>query len=401
MDKITNFEYLNTNIAIYKRQRSNLYQTRFKLSKSNIWIRKSCKTSDKAEAITTSWKLLYEYEAMEKHNLPITTRKFKTIALEVIKQLQTEIDNGTAKVIFKDYIAVLNNYLIPFFGKFDMASCKNEFNNFDSYRLAKHNRNTISKSTIKTHNAALHRVYQLAKEQGYITKIPKLKNNGTKTKSRKAFSNVEHNAIIKKLRHWYKKIQFGNQHKNYKTSNKNRTKMMRQLLYDYVLVISNCGMRHGTETSNLKWKDIDFYIDYKTKKKYLRITVNGKIGERVLIARDVATAYIERIKNRDAELANYTLEELFDLKLDKHVFRLANGTKVSSENLSDCFRYFLKQNGFAEKPLYAWRHTYCTYSISKGISEEIVAKNLGTSVRMLDAHYNQITSEMNAEILSS
>ena len=103
LDKIKNFEYLNTNIAIYKRQRSSLYQTRFKLSKSNKWIRKSCKTSDKAEAVTTAWKLLYEYEAKEKHNLPITTRKFKTIALEVIKQLQTEIDNGTAKVIFKDY----------------------------------------------------------------------------------------------------------------------------------------------------------------------------------------------------------------------------------------------------------------------------------------------------------
>ena len=36
--------------------------------------------------------------------------------------MQTELDGGSGKVTYKDYIRVINNYLIPFFGKYDIAN---------------------------------------------------------------------------------------------------------------------------------------------------------------------------------------------------------------------------------------------------------------------------------------
>jgi len=36
--------------------------------------------------------------------------------------MQTEIEGGSGKVTYKDYIRVIENYLIPFFGKYDIAN---------------------------------------------------------------------------------------------------------------------------------------------------------------------------------------------------------------------------------------------------------------------------------------
>ena len=36
--------------------------------------------------------------------------------------MQDEIDAENAKIIYSDYIRVINKYLIPFFGNYDVAS---------------------------------------------------------------------------------------------------------------------------------------------------------------------------------------------------------------------------------------------------------------------------------------
>lgn len=83
----------------------------------------------------------------------------------------------------------------------------------------------------------------------------------------------------------------------YKTGRKQRTRNIRELLRDYVLILANTGMRHGTETANLKWNNIEEF-KAKDNKKYLRIWVNGKTGKRELIARHSVSNYLKRIQNR-------------------------------------------------------------------------------------------------------
>jgi integrase len=37
------------------------------------------------------------------------------------------------------------------------------------------------------------------------------------------------------------------------------SKIMRELLRDYILILANTGMRHGTEAQNLRWKNISTF----------------------------------------------------------------------------------------------------------------------------------------------
>ena len=64
-----------------------------------------------------------------------------------------------------------------------------------------------------------------------------------------------------------------------KTGKSRRSHMMRELLRDYVLILANTGMRHGTEAINLKWRHIDWFINRKGE-RFLQMTVDGKTGNR-------------------------------------------------------------------------------------------------------------------------
>ena len=72
---------------------------------------------------------------------------------------------------------------------------------------------------------------------------------------------------------------------------------MRELLRDYVLILANTGMRHGTESYGLKWKHISFHTG-KNGRRYLMMNVNGKTGKRELVARHNVAGYLQRIHAR-------------------------------------------------------------------------------------------------------
>ena len=55
------------------------------------------------------------------------------------------------------------------------------------------------------------------------------------------------------------------------------------LLRDYILILANTGMRHGTEAENLCWKHISLFEDKGLK--YLEMSVTGKTGRRDIICR--------------------------------------------------------------------------------------------------------------------
>lgn len=83
---------------------------------------------------------------------------------------------------------------------------------------------------------------------------------------------------------------------------------MRTLLRDYILVLKNTGMRHGTEALGLKWKDITFVT--KDKEKYLQLTVTGKTGRRTLIANHHTETYLHRLQLRQPTLAKLSEAKL-------------------------------------------------------------------------------------------
>ena len=124
--------------------------------------------------------------------------------------------------------------------------------------------------------------------------------------------------------------------------------------------------------------------------------MNGKTGQRILVARPRCKGWFKRIHTRAEDLQAFTFEELIDKGVDEFIFRLADGTR--SINLHQTFRKLLNDAGLQKcrntdknRTLYSLRHTYATFGLVKGIDMHKLAVQMGTSMGMLEKHYSHLT----------
>jgi integrase len=376
-------------VVLYKRERSGVWQCRYKLEDKR-WRRKSTGETDSVKAGKAALRIYYEGEVKRENKLPINNKRFGGIADAVVKQLEGELAGGGGKSVYHSYIFAINKYLKPFFGKHDIASITPVLlQKFDVWRTQEMGR-VPKASTLTTHNSALNKVFDYAEMRGWLTPAvrPRLTNRGKKSEARPAFTLKEYKSLVGKLPHWIRKART------------EKSRQMRELLRDYVLVLANTGIRHGTEAMNLKWRHIDWHR--KGNDRFLRLTVSGKTGTRSAIARHDTETYLRRIQLRFPAIADKSFDALIDAKVDQYVFRLESGQRTNS--LNQTFEVLMQDTGLAvgatsekNRTLYSLRHTYATLALMDGISIHELAKQMGTSVAMLEKHYSKITPELVAE----
>ena len=383
-------------VVLYKRGRSNKWQARVKIGKGkNSWKRFATGEHDPKTASEIACDKYDEMKFKVKNGLPAETRQFKKVAELAKEELQQELDDGYGKIIYSDYIQAINKYMIPFFFNKHIDCIDHKvLLEFDKYRAEVLGR-LPAKSTISTHNSALKRVFGIAVRNKWVSEyqVPALVNNGDKNQvnRRPYFGREEYRVLRQQL------AKFSN------TGRKQLTKDLRTLLRDYVLIIVNTGMRPGTETDSLKWNDISEFQG-NDGVKYIKMIVSGKTGERELIARDNVKSFLKRIALCFEELKDLKYEDL--IKRNELVFRLRNGDKPKRSSLNDSFKQCLDQCGLlynskdSKRTLYSLRHTYATFELLKGRSIHILAKQMGTSVLMLERHYSHLIPSMSAEELS-
>lgn len=154
----------------------------------------------------------------------------------------------------------------------------------------------------------------------------------------------------------------------------------RQLLRDYVLILANSGLRVG-EANNLKRRDIDPFKDDHGRRNY-RMIVRGKTGERDVIPRAITTKYIERLLARRP-----------NIKADDWLLAMSDGSQVIT--LIDQLNVVLKlagieRNSFGDKyTLYSLRHFYATQALNNNLPIYAVARNMGTSVKIIETYYGK------------
>jgi len=183
-----------------------------------------------------------------------------------------------------------------------------------------------------------------------------------------------------------------------------KTREMRELLRDYVLILVNTGMRHGTETMNLKWRDIHWIT--KNKEEYLEITVNGKIGKRELIANHNTEIYLKRIQQRQSNIAHLEFDTLLKRKINEPVFKLRSGETTA--NLSQTFNNLMRDSGLdadrstkQKRSLYSLRHTYAHFALlSDKMDVYTLANQMGTSVKMIEQHYGHLQPSQKADVIA-
>lgn len=364
-------------VVLYQRPGSNRWQARYKLPDGR-WHRISTKRANFTDARRIAGEQYDKARFRKSEGLVVVSKRFRDVAKQTAKNLQERLDAGEGKVSFKDYIQAINNHLIPFFGKkhIDKISI-NDMREFDAWRIKQLGKKPAA-STIMNHNSALQRVFDTAMQQGWISQanVPLLKNKGVKAKRRPAFTMEEWKRITANLRHWV---------------NKGKTKLirsMRELMQDYVLILSNTGIRPGKEANAICWKHIRWQKD-GANEPYLVISVSGKTGERNLIARHGCDVFLRRIQMRFPELNKMSFDELLQAKREEFVFRRRDGKRT--ENLSHTFSDFLTEHNLLKdsqghiRSLYSLRHMYATFRlVLDKVPIHSLARQMGTSIQMLE-----------------
>lgn len=375
-----------------QRSRSAAWQMRFKLD--GKWIRVTTGKRDRKEAEQAALDYYMEAKFKQKHSIPLQTRRFKPVAELAIKSMQVALAAGQGQKVYADYITAINRYLIPFFGKHNIDGIDYALlNQFDAWRIAKLKR-VPRKSTIGTHNSALNRVFDEAINRKFVpaSARPDLSNKGVAGDRRPDFTLEEYRKLHQKMRAWIKSSRAG------------KTREMRELLYDYMLIMLNTGMRHGTEAQHLCWKHVR--IETINKQSQTLMYVDGKTGGREIVARHNTLTYLKRIHARTDAIKHLTFSELLASKSDLPVFCLPDGTVT--DNLRATFKKFLDVHGLLKDPrtgqdrtLYSLRHTYATLALSHNTtSTAYLAKQMGTSEAMINDHYSHLIARMGAKALA-
>lgn len=373
---------MHRELVLYKSPRSDVWQCRYKVD--HKWLRASTREYKFDLACAKAKELLIEAEIRKRSNIPVVTRRFKDIAKLAVERMQQERKAGTGKVIYTDYMIVIEKYLIPFFGNRMITNIDySALDEFDDWRL-NNMRKPPTQSTLMTHNAALNRIFNEAVMRGYLNDVtrPKLEAKGKSGERRPAFDLDEVKRLIRAFVGW---------------PERGKTPHLidcRFLLRDYVFCLLDTGARPGIELFGMKWRQIEFARDFTS----VVLRVSGKTGARQILGMERTINSIKAIAFRNYTVnTNDGLNNLTKTSND-FIFRTQDKTNPIG-SFQRTFSIFLKENDLLVDPqtdqkrvFYSLRHTYATLALTHdNVPIHTLARQMGTSVLMIEKHYSHLS----------
>ena len=171
----------------------------------------------------------------------------------------------------------------------------------------------------------------------------------------------------------------------------------RVMLTNYMLVLTNTGIRVG-EARSLKWSDIDTFVGDDGKENIV-LQVRGKTGAREVVARTLAVKdYLQRIWELRCD------ELKAKPSMSEAIFCHKDGKPIHS--FKKGFNALIKEAGVEfdtngqRRVIYSLRHTYATFRLHEGVNHFTLARNMGTSVKMLESFYGHTSNRAMASELT-
>ena len=378
-------------LTLYKRPSSHQWQCRFKLT-TGAWHSASTGSDQLAEATTQAIAIYETVKVKLASDLTIKTRTFRQLANQELAMAARVVQANPNKRTHVDYIHIYTKYLIPFFGAYQINDITQELvDDYSAWRISQMGKEPKS-YTQRRHAGLYKRVIERARGQGLIHRhrtVPFLEVAADRAEIRPAFSHQEIDYLLEYMRDWER---FGrNQRSNH----------MRRLCRVYVEFLLGTGIRQGTESMPIRWRSLQWH--WIGEQRYLRIWVSGKTGPRYLIARHFVIEALERLIAWQA-LPYVNLDAVIEAKLDRKVFVFPEGDAPHS--LDSVFERLMVESGLFKdatgknRTLYSLRHTYATFRLAEGIDIHTLARQMGTSVGMIERHYSKLTPMMSAERLA-
>ena len=212
----------------------------------------------------------------------------------------------------------------------------------------------------------------------FIREVPKFNKPSVKNNPRPVFDETYYKKLTRYARYWL--------------DQSNHTSILRDrtMLWSYVLILSNTGIRVG-EARDLEWRDIRPFKMEGSDETNFAFRVKGKTGLREVVSRtsEVQT-YLGRIVGlRTKELGTKPSQ-------DSLVFCHPDGNPVGSfkKSFTSLLKYcdveFDREGN--KRTIYSLRHTYTTFRLYEGVDHYALAKNMGTSVEMIEKFYGHTSN---------
>lgn len=364
-------------LIIFIQQGSTRWYARFKVGKKHVTF--ATGEADVELAKVKATEAFYKRRAEYQLGIAAGAQKFVELAKEVIQDLEDEIAKGKPAKTNNVYIGILKNYHIPYFNEQRIDTIDQKaMDAFSKWREQEFGK-TLSSSSLQNHNAVLGKVYDKALKSAQITKyhIPNFDTKGKRQERRAAFTWEEFRRISDFIDEDMKRT-------------KNKTsRMLLEVMYDYIDFAIATGMRPGTEIEHVEWRDIGFKL------------VDGVPEITVAVRKGKTTSYTgtRQVVVRSDFVAN--LEDLVarfpNRQATDKLFVLADGSepKNLSRKFSDILEKLnLKQSPYGERTLYSLRHSYITWNLKTKADIAALAKQCGTSIEMIDRTYSHLLPTM-------
>jgi integrase len=382
-------------IILYKREglKNPKWQARIHVPNSSGYKIVSTKTGDVREAERFALDLYEEVYIHVKSGGSIKSRTFRQV-FEEWEKVVTTIGPTRQGGSWDSTIERVRSYALEFFGpkKIDDIG-PHDFSDFWVWRKSHYSRRPPSNPTLRRERTSLLPVFKFAVSRGYISEVPETEAPRARAERRPTFTLDEWRTIARRAREWVKEGEA------------KATWRDRYVAQQYFLILANTGMRVG-ELRQLRWSDLRT-VQTENGSRLIGY-VNGKTGRREVVFQEGAEEYVKR-------LYDLRCDELKKIDADKDQPRPdKNGLVVCHKDgtpIQTLTRSFQSLLDFAEVPttrdgmertIYSLRHFYATQRLSHDTSPFLLAKQMGTSVEMLEKFYGQtVTSALAAQISKS
>ncbi|MDB5243903.1 MAG: hypothetical protein JWP57_4529 [Spirosoma sp.] len=371
-------------------QRNGIWQARVYLGKGRyLW--RSLDTSSEADARRAGLRLFHQTEFKLAEGLPIQLRTLNTVIDEYVAARELDNKQGTAAARGSSIEHTSDGMLrqvkrvVKFWRAYAGSKAIEAVDDMvlegfvvwrkayyhDMPNLPKNARINPTDKTLQWEIMLGKALVKFAHRQGYrgnkplptFTFVPKIK------RVRPAFGSSDFNILVEALPRYVE------------ASTDERQRASRTLLSNYVLILAMSGMRVG-ELNSLCMRDLTSFRD-DSGRVNLQFAVRGKTGKRIVVPRVDANRIIEAM----------LLYRKGTPDRDARLFVMPNGDDIAT--LADQFRAFLcfakiEKNADDEPfTLYSLRHTYATRAIHDGVDIYTIARNMGTSVSIIEQYYGK------------
>jgi integrase len=317
-----------------------------------------------------------------KHEVPIFNRPFSQVAKDYADFQKERVEAGQiARHRYDVIVSVIDAQLNPYVGPVQVTLIGQE--RWERYPIWRRKNGSgrngmVSDATIRTEMSIFRSIMFFAAGKKYINESQVFKGKLPLAKARREeFTPEEYRKLHTFARGWIKKARNPSQDWN------------RTVVYNFMLVMCNTGMR-PPEAKNLRWRDIAVRTDDQGR-KFVVLHVRGKDKFRNLVAAGNVADYLERI--RAISKATESDDFVFTKSTGKpagNLYRSLIGNLLTESGL-------LRSSSGSRRSTYCFRHTYATFRLTEGVDVYFLAKQMGTSVQMIEDHYGHINPVKNAE----